>query len=179
MEAGNELSCYYGDSGNYEARLEKEVNRKIIGAFRNPIIPTGRIPEYRMVELAELPYKEYLTTREWRAIRNYMRELSVKCAMCGRSNKNLQVHHNNYPRRGTETPYDLVALCEQCHKKHHFAGGRLLSDDANKKLDKLAEHDDWDLNGSCAFLAISLAMYAVGEEVVERRKLLDKHNKEA
>jgi len=162
----------YGKYEEYKGKLGKKVEPKIITAFRNPIIPSGRIPADRIAEIGKLEYREYLKTPEWRAIRKYMREVSCQCAMCGCDNEKLQIHHNNYPIRGTETPNDLVALCPQCHKKFHFGGGKLLSDEADKMLTAIAMNNETERTCSGSFYITSVALNIVALEVSARSKML-------
>ena len=66
-----------------------------------------------------LPYSEYLLTDHWKETR--LRSLSFakhRCQLC-RSNKQLNVHHNNYNRMWNEMISDLVVLCSLCHSKFH------------------------------------------------------------
>lgn len=69
----------------------------------------------------KMPYKDYLKTPFWDAIRTRkMIEAGYKCQLCG-NNKNLNIHHRDYSIRGEEYNYmnDLVCLCGNCHSKFH------------------------------------------------------------
>lgn len=68
--------------------------------------------------LREMPYREYLLTDHWRAVREAtLRRAHWSCRMCG--GKAWQAHHLTYERRGEELPEDTVALCDACHKMWH------------------------------------------------------------
>ncbi len=75
----------------------------------------------RQKELDAMTYADYLNTEEWATIRRdaYTRE-GFRCRICG-ERRNLSVHHNNCPRRGTEKPWDLCVLCEDCDITNHAA----------------------------------------------------------
>ena len=74
----------------------------------------------RLKELKEMPYKDYLNTSEWKAKRKKaLKSADYKCQLCHADNVELNVHHNNYERRGEEKSDDLIVLCKKCHAKHH------------------------------------------------------------
>lgn len=73
-------------------------------------------------ELKNMPYSDYLKTEYWKIVSEQARaNAKNKCQVCGRSNKNLHVHHNTYEHRGEELEHmeDLVCLCEDCHFFYH------------------------------------------------------------
>ena len=71
--------------------------------------------------LEHITYREYLQTDHWRRIRWATLWLSDgRCQLC-RSEKNLEVHHNNYDCLFDERPEDLVALCNKCHGIYSIA----------------------------------------------------------
>jgi 5-methylcytosine-specific restriction endonuclease McrA len=41
-----------------------------------------------------------------------------KCELCGKRVP-LDVHHRTYDRYGDELVDDLIALCRECHARHH------------------------------------------------------------
>lgn len=86
----------------------------VLWALNEAIWPTVD----RLEQLAEMPYREYLRTPEWRRKRNYLIALLGCCQECG-STESLQVHHLNYDRRGHEWQSDLWLLCESCHRAEH------------------------------------------------------------
>lgn len=72
-------------------------------------------------DLATMPYTEYLKSPEWRERRSRMlRSVGYRCQLCNRADKTLHVHHRTYERRGDELYKDLIVLCEECHRIHHF-----------------------------------------------------------
>lgn len=76
-------------------------------------------PERIAEGLDALSYAEYLQTPVWIEMRDAARERAgYRCQLCA-STGLLDVHHNNYPPRGTETALDLVVLCRDCHYRFH------------------------------------------------------------
>lgn len=70
--------------------------------------------------LRTLPYHEYLKTAHWRHMRKKaLAAAQYHCQLCGRADNLLDVHHNNYARRGQEELHDLVVLCRLCHDRFH------------------------------------------------------------
>jgi len=69
--------------------------------------------------LKSMPYKEYLQSDHWKAMRKRQLKLgNYKCNLCN-SKDNLNVHHNTYENRGNEKDEDLIVLCQECHAKFH------------------------------------------------------------
>jgi 5-methylcytosine-specific restriction endonuclease McrA len=67
-----------------------------------------------------MPLTEYLKTSEWRALRNRaLIQAGNRCQVCGKTNLQLDVHHNSYERYGNEQLSDLVVLCRSCHQHFH------------------------------------------------------------
>lgn len=76
----------------------------------------------RVRQLRSMPYPEYLKTPEWRSKREDVFQARGRyCCIC-RSNRDLDIHHNTYARRGDESLDDLVVLCAECHAIFHAAG---------------------------------------------------------
>lgn len=64
-------------------------------------------------------YKEYLKSKEWQRTRRWaLDRAGNKCQLC-KSDKSLDVHHNNYINIGKEEPSDVIVLCNKCHRKFH------------------------------------------------------------
>ena len=78
--------------------------------------------EHRELELATMPYADYLGTMEWHQTRTQVVALAGgRCQVCN-SPDNLHVHHRTYERRGHEELSDLTALCADCHGLFHKNG---------------------------------------------------------
>ena len=76
-------------------------------------------------------YKEYLNSPHWRETRKAALERAwYRCQLCN-SEKNLNVHHNNYDRLWYESPRDLIVLCSDCHAKFHD----IIDDDDGREPD--------------------------------------------
>ena len=64
-------------------------------------------------------YDIYLQSPQWREKRQKVLSMSgAVCAGCG-ENMPTQVHHLSYSHVGDEFLFELVAVCDQCHKKLH------------------------------------------------------------
>lgn len=64
-------------------------------------------------------YQDYLTTPEWRAKRDaVLKRAGFVCEGC-LANRATEVHHLTYVRVGHEMLFDLVAVCEDCHRQIH------------------------------------------------------------
>lgn len=64
-------------------------------------------------------YDQYLKSDTWKRKRVIaLNRANNKCQLC-KSGVNLQVHHNEYSKWGTEEPHQLIVLCGSCHQKHH------------------------------------------------------------
>lgn len=75
--------------------------------------------EVNVSKLKTMAYKDYLKTDHWKEVsRKAKMRADYKCQLCG-YDKSLQVHHNDYSRRGKELPSDLIVLCKTCHGKFH------------------------------------------------------------
>jgi hypothetical protein len=86
-------------------------------AERFPVITSAR-----SLELAQMPYPEYLETPEWQQRRRIMlKHAEHRCQVCNQD-RQLRVHHRTYERRGNEQPGDLIVLCDECHALYHGKG---------------------------------------------------------
>jgi len=64
-------------------------------------------------------YYEYLKSPEWNKKRKAkIKEAGGRCQLCNTKGK-LSVHHRTYDRVYNEILTDLIALCDNCHKKFH------------------------------------------------------------
>lgn len=73
-------------------------------------------------KLLKLPYKEYLRSVYWRAVRwEKLRRCGKACEQCG-SNKDLNVHHFDYAYVGEDHLHmdNLMVLCELHHLEYHM-----------------------------------------------------------
>lgn len=104
-------------------------------------------------------YKEYLKTEGWQRTRRWaLDRAGNKCQLC-KSDKKLNVHHNNYSSLGKEEPSDIIVLCERCHKIHHdneipkknirkkktkfvFEFNPILNPEVKKLIDRLNQRPD-------------------------------------
>lgn len=69
--------------------------------------------------LLAMPYTEYLQSEHWKQKREAaLIAAEYRCQLCY-SDKNLEVHHRTYERRGCERPSDLTVLCHTCHCQFH------------------------------------------------------------
>lgn len=69
--------------------------------------------------LRKLPYKEYLLTEHWQEFRKHaLKRAKYRCQLCNKSGK-LDIHHRTYENLGCEHVSDVIALCRECHEKHH------------------------------------------------------------
>ena len=72
-----------------------------------------------------IDYKLYLLSEHWKQKRiEAFKFYGKKCMMCGDSDKQLSVHHNNYDNLGNESMQDLIVLCGECHGRHHGKKGK-------------------------------------------------------
>ena len=72
-----------------------------------------------MEDLRNLPYTEYLQTEHWQKVRKYaLQRAGYSCQLCNEKGP-LDVHHRTYERLGWEWDKDVIALCRDCHEKHH------------------------------------------------------------
>ncbi len=64
-------------------------------------------------------YSLYLKSTEWKKKRDtVMKRDGNECVFCGDEAKH--VHHLTYERIYSESLYDLVAVCNECHKAVHY-----------------------------------------------------------
>jgi len=64
-------------------------------------------------------YNRYLRSPAWTHKRfEVLRRDGYICQMC-KANPAQHIHHKTYANFGNEPLSDLVAVCQQCHDKHH------------------------------------------------------------
>ena len=84
-------------------------------------LPNTPAPE-RLHVLRSMPYRQYLETPEWAAIRaRQLQHARYRCEVCNAAGQ-LNVHHRTYAHRGDEPIEDLIVLCQGCHALFHTAG---------------------------------------------------------
>jgi len=66
-----------------------------------------------------MDYAEYLASDQWQVVAREAKARSEwRCGLCGRA-RVLEVHHVRYDHLGNERANDVIALCSECHRKHH------------------------------------------------------------
>jgi 5-methylcytosine-specific restriction endonuclease McrA len=74
----------------------------------------------RSAQLRKMPFAQYRMQPEWQARRTAtLARAGYRCQACGKGDVRLDVHHNSYEKYGDESTFDLVVLCDQCHKLFH------------------------------------------------------------
>lgn len=69
--------------------------------------------------LLSIPYEEYLKSAHWQGVRHYaLLRADYRCQLCNSPDR-LEVHHRTYQGKGIEDYRDVVALCHDCHARHH------------------------------------------------------------
>lgn len=64
-------------------------------------------------------YSLYLKSTEWKKKRDtVMKRDGGECVFCG--DEAQHVHHLTYERVYNESLYDLIAVCNECHKAIHY-----------------------------------------------------------
>lgn len=65
-------------------------------------------------------YEGYLQSDTWKEIRQKRLEFDNRQCVCCCGTENLRVHHITYDRvGGSEYDYDLITLCDDCHRRLH------------------------------------------------------------
>lgn len=63
-------------------------------------------------------YTEYLKSNHWRSFRKKVLSFwNNECSLCGAPA--TEAHHRNYNSLGKEKITDCIALCRNCHERHH------------------------------------------------------------
>lgn len=76
----------------------------------------------RWPTMDRIDYRNYLRSDKWRRKRaKALKRAKNRCQVCS-SPRDLQVHHRTYSRIGKERAYDLIVLCEICHRLFHDHG---------------------------------------------------------
>lgn len=67
-------------------------------------------------------YRSYLRSPEWEVKRqSVISRAGGRCEKCGNYGRRIDAHHlpGSYSRIPHELPWDLAALCYECHKGEH------------------------------------------------------------
>ena len=92
-----------------------------IAQMREKILSFPAVTQAKYDQLKRMSYRdEYLQTPEWTERADIMKEwFGYRCQGCNchKSERQLEVHHRTYDRRGNENPKDLTVLCWKCHKQ--------------------------------------------------------------
>lgn len=100
---------------NKSGRSRWSTHRERVEAFR-----AVQHLDARQIALRFMPYSEYLETPEWKALRAMkLRDAEWRCQVCNAADRQLNVHHRTYDRRGAEHLSDLTVLCRPCHALFH------------------------------------------------------------
>jgi 5-methylcytosine-specific restriction endonuclease McrA len=83
----------------------------------------GKRKKYNYKKLS-ISYREYLLTPHWKQLSSEYKAKFPICEVC-RHNPSTQVHHKTYKRLFHEQYWDLIAICESCHRKKHDLPPRL------------------------------------------------------
>jgi hypothetical protein len=83
---------------------------------------------------AQREYREvYLRSDHWQEVRKAALERAGRrCQVCN-GDKQLDVHHRTYERKGREEPGDVTVLCRKCHETFHGNGKIVRSRPEKKK----------------------------------------------
>jgi hypothetical protein len=110
-----ERLSYISQHGNevVVAQYYREQNASNFGDLRGPQVMIFSLEE-------GLDYENYIGSEKWRQKSTALREKVGKCQLCGRKTLDLlRTHHNTYENLGQEEEYDLIVLCEDCHRLFH------------------------------------------------------------
>src|SRR5665213_912452 len=81
-----------------------------------------RKKELSTPEVPKTEYQLYLESEHWRLFRlRIIAKRGARCERCG-SDRQIDLHHLTYARRGHERDEDVKILCHRCHQAvHHFS----------------------------------------------------------
>ena len=106
---------------NETLRNELSDAEEMIDTLREKILSFPAVTPARYDELKRMSYRDgYLRTTEWKQRADIMKKwFGYRCqgCNCSKSERQLEVHHRTYERRGNENPKDLTVLCWKCHEQ--------------------------------------------------------------
>ena len=111
LNGGNEPSIF-DEQVIINRKAEKEKSYQEI---------KGRYDSSKNVEIDKYGewYREYLKSPEWKLKREkVLKRAKNICEGCAEETA-IEVHHISYANIGDELLFQLVALCEDCHRKAH------------------------------------------------------------
>ena len=86
-------------------------------------LKSGYLDSKQIIEhIKGMKYNDFLKTPYWKAIAEKVKHRAKnRCQICN-GTENLNVHHRSYVHHGEELYHleDLICVCKNCHKKHHF-----------------------------------------------------------
>jgi len=91
----------------------------------------------------DMDHQEFLNCPTWKNRREkILRDRGQKCEICS-SGKKINVHHNNYAKRGTELDSDLIVLCRECHHLFHSErkGGVAKKPETRSDITKMLDYE--------------------------------------
>lgn len=104
-----------------DKRAINKLNKKIANKQKKK--KKRENPLYNTDHLKGKPYSEFLKSKYWAMVRKrVLQRDGNKCRICSNT-KYLQVHHDTYKHHLKEHKHlgDLLTLCRECHKEHHYA----------------------------------------------------------
>jgi hypothetical protein len=116
--------CYY----RFEERVVRVPYKKVCYCPHGRLYPTivvEKVPERifvnkTVIKKQKSAFKAYITSPHWLNFRKYYKESGrpQACQVCG--NKQYQLHHVTYERKGKELLDDVIPLCWEHHKEIHI-----------------------------------------------------------
>lgn len=117
-------------------RAEREADNKFTQAV-NEDIKAGK---YKFV--VNSTYRRYYESEEWHRTRDRILDRDKNlCRSCGKIA--THVHHMTYERLGKENDYDLISLCNECHKEVHRRQDLFSSGNYHLTHTEICSLSDW------------------------------------
>lgn len=99
-----------------EWNKKKSVSNKSKGGKKKSLNKMAR-------ELRGKSYQDFLKSDYWRIVRyKVLKRDGHRCVIC-KNKYALEVHHDSYKNHFKEHEHlgDLMTLCRDCHKEHHYS----------------------------------------------------------